>query len=325
MTIGNLPSTMCNRPGLRAILLLGLLPIPPKLAKSSMADKLQRLINADTLRGVFELIFAPLNRAAWEGAPIACADGKIRRLLPIMSGWIADHMQNVTLHRIKCNACPKCKVPTEELGSRAGHHHARDYARYKRYEGEKPSLDSETHDAAHSHYTNETHGIKRGQNVFQGLVRVSTPDLHKPDMLHTIYLGLFKHMMDWIQGFLKKHARQQAFDDAWKALPPYPGFIVPKKAYREVTQWQGKEMRNPGRCLLGVLAVALRPPDSTQVQPFRCVITCVRSLLDFTMMAQYRSHTPRDYILYGRICDTVPQGEGHLLGVLHIQTDAREG
>ena len=40
------------------------------------------------------------------------------------------------------------------------------------------------------------------------------PDLHKPDMLHTIYLGLLKHMMDWIQEFLKKQARQQAFDDA---------------------------------------------------------------------------------------------------------------
>jgi len=32
MTIGNLPSTIRNRPGSMAILLLGLLPIPPKLA-----------------------------------------------------------------------------------------------------------------------------------------------------------------------------------------------------------------------------------------------------------------------------------------------------
>jgi len=64
--------------------LLGLLPIPPKLAKSSSGDKLQTLIDADTLRGVFELIFAPLNGAAREGAPIDCADGKIRRCFPIM-------------------------------------------------------------------------------------------------------------------------------------------------------------------------------------------------------------------------------------------------
>ena len=92
-------------------------------------------------------------------------------------------------------------------------------------------------------------------------------------------------MIACIQGFLKKHGRQQALDDAWKALPSYSGFYVPKKAYREVTQWQGKEMRNLGRFLLGVLAVALRRPDSTQVQPFRCALTSVRSLLDFTIMA----------------------------------------
>jgi len=64
--------------------------------------------------------------------------------------------------------------------------------------------------------------MKRWQTVFQGLMRVSTPDLHKPDMLQTIDLGLFKHMMDWTWGFLKKHVRQQAFDHARKALSPYP-------------------------------------------------------------------------------------------------------
>jgi len=61
MTIGNLPLTIRNRPESREILLLGLFPIAPKLAKSSMADKLQKPINADTLLAVFELIFGPLN------------------------------------------------------------------------------------------------------------------------------------------------------------------------------------------------------------------------------------------------------------------------
>ena len=139
--------------------------------------------------------------------------------------------------------------------------------------------------------TFDTLMIKMGPGVFHGLYRVSAPDLHVLDLLHTIYLGLFKHIMDWIQGFLKKHGRLQAFDDAWKPLPPYPGFFVPKKAYREVTQWQGKEMRNLGRCLLGVLAVALRQPDSTPVIPFKRALECIRVLVDFNMMAQYRSHT----------------------------------
>jgi len=40
-----------------------------------------------------------------------------------------------------------------------------------------------------------------------------------------------------------------------------------------------------------------------QVQPFRHAPTCVRSLLDFTMMAQYRSHTP-ETISYMEECAT---------------------
>ena len=253
-----------------AVLLLALLPFRPKFTKSSAADKLQRQINADTLQGVFELIFEPLRDTTLEGVPIECADSKIRRSFPIFSWWIADHMENATLHGIKTNACPKCEVPPYKLETGANHHWARDYARNERY---------------------ERLGVKSGQNVFQGLERVSAANLHMPDLLHTIYLGLVKHMMDWIQGFLKKHSRQQAFDDAWKALPPYPGLCTPKKAYPEVTRWQGMEMRNLGRCLLGVLAMALRQPDSTQVQHFKPALTCIGSLLEYMMMPQYRSHT----------------------------------
>ena len=82
--------------------------------------------------------------------------------------------------------------------------------------------------------------MKIDRNVFSGLYRVSPADLHKPDLLHNIYRGLFKHRMKRIEGFLKKHKRQQAFEDIWKALPPYLGFNVPKNTYQEVTQWQAK-------------------------------------------------------------------------------------
>ena len=79
-------------------------------------------------------------------------------------------------------------------------------------------------------------GVKICHNVVTILYGVNPADLHKPDLLHNIYLGLFKHMMEWVEGFLKNHKRQQAFDDAWKEILPYPGFCVPKRAYREVIQ-----------------------------------------------------------------------------------------
>jgi len=56
-------------------------------------------------------------------------------------------------------------------------------------------------------------------------------------------------------------------------------------------------MRNLGRCILGVLAVALRQPGGAQAIAFKRALGCVRALIDFNMMAQYRSHTP-DTIAY---------------------------
>jgi len=98
------------------------LPIPPKLSKSSKADQRQRKINADTLQDVFELIFAPLQDMAHTGIAIDCADGKVRQCFPILSVWIADHMENVALHGLKTNTCPKCDVHTHELGTNTRSH-----------------------------------------------------------------------------------------------------------------------------------------------------------------------------------------------------------
>jgi len=85
ITIGNLPSARRNSPGSIAVLLLALLPIPPKFSKSSKGDQLQRKINADTLQDVLELIFAPLQYVAPTGMAIDCADSKVRHCFPILS------------------------------------------------------------------------------------------------------------------------------------------------------------------------------------------------------------------------------------------------
>jgi len=100
ITLGNPPSSQHNSPTSRADLLLALLPIPPRVSKSSNADQHQRQINTDTLRDVFELIFAPLEDRAHDGVPIDCADGKVWRCFPILAVWIADHMENDALHGI---------------------------------------------------------------------------------------------------------------------------------------------------------------------------------------------------------------------------------
>ena len=66
------------------ILLLALLPVPPKLSHQWVrADEIQRQMNADALQAVFHLILAPLQEITNDGALMYCADGKIRLSFPI--------------------------------------------------------------------------------------------------------------------------------------------------------------------------------------------------------------------------------------------------
>ena len=133
-------------------------------------------------------------------------------------------------------------------------------------------------------------GVKMGRNIFAGLLHVEVPLLFKPDILHNIYLRLFKHLMQWIENFLEKHGRQELFDQVWKSLQLYPWFFVPKKAYRKMTQWEGKEIRNLGRSILGIFTSSLRSPMLAQQSPFSNARRCVQALVDFSLMAQYYSH-----------------------------------
>jgi len=87
-----------------------------------------------------------------------------------------------------------------KLGTNARSHQTRDYARYQQY---KPENENSGCDSDDDHIM--CHNLGIGQNIFHRLNWVSASDLYKPDMLYTIYLGLFKHMMDWIEGLLKKH------------------------------------------------------------------------------------------------------------------------
>jgi len=127
--LGNLPSAHRNCPGSLAVLLLVQLPVLPKLQKYTKGGQYQREVNADTVQDIFEFIFAPMLQTVLAGVPIDCANGKVDRGFSILSVWVADYMEKVTLHRLKSNACPTCEVPAGELGTNIKNYLARDYAR----------------------------------------------------------------------------------------------------------------------------------------------------------------------------------------------------
>ncbi|KAF8446789.1 hypothetical protein BGX38DRAFT_1093917, partial [Terfezia claveryi] len=112
MSIGNIRAEIRNRPTAQAWILMGLFPIGPKRNK------------------IVSRILLPLTKIFKAGGTnILCGDGKVRKCMPILSTWLADHMENVNIHGIKINRCPVCITSPQELGilpkkALAMHNHA---------------------------------------------------------------------------------------------------------------------------------------------------------------------------------------------------------
>jgi len=111
---------------------------------------------------------------------------------------IADHLEHMAFHRMKSNICLECEMPTGELGSNSRVYQVRDYTRYEPFK-EENKITQKDHDIICP-----GPGMCFTENVFYGLPRVAPSNQAKPDMLHTLYLGIFNHRMDWIQGFLQQ-------------------------------------------------------------------------------------------------------------------------
>jgi len=54
--------------------------------------------------------------------------------------------------------------------------------------------------------------IHQGSNVFWDFNCV-TSDLPKSDLLHTMQLGMLKHVLGWLSVFLKQHKHFEAFNN----------------------------------------------------------------------------------------------------------------
>jgi hypothetical protein len=135
----------------------------------------------------------------------------------------------------------------------------------------------------------EARGMKCWSNVLWR-TGVVVSELPKPDLLHTMQLGMLKHLLAWLNQLLKKHKRLERFNDLWLSIPAYPDFTKPTKAYEEVSQWTGKELKNMSRFLVSVLSNALRCPEYHERADFNDAIECTRALLDFYMYCRYPSH-----------------------------------
>ncbi|KAF8460148.1 hypothetical protein BDZ91DRAFT_785483 [Kalaharituber pfeilii] len=286
MSIGNITSSVRNTPSMHAWIPIAMPPTIPKRVNRIVGYSIgtQEEESLQVIHDILTHILHPLtDMKCQKGIEMICADEQVRLCFPRLCCWLADHMENAILHGIYQTVCISCTVPAKALGN-----------------GDKyPDCDHQKYaDAYKNSDTKGLHsdGVKFVNNALWTLL-IAPPDLVRGDLLHNIYLGILEHMMGWIQEFLTHHNQLVAFDFIWKRLPPYPSFNPPGKAYRSITQWTSKELRNVGKVILASFAAALRRtsdqerPTSEQIQEFHQAILCIWYLTDFCLMAQYKVHT----------------------------------
>jgi hypothetical protein len=175
------------------------LNIPPKRLDE------QRQTNRQVLNEVLRRILQPLTfklnpSAESEYYNVLCADSNFRRCKPVLAAWIADCPEYCDLHYLERHVCFWCQCPKNDPGDCVPsdkQHPRRDHNLY----GTLSDANTKAADAelwsCHVH---------RGFNVF-GHISWIVSDLPKPDLLHTIQIGMLHHLQKWIFHFMKTHER----------------------------------------------------------------------------------------------------------------------
>ena len=206
-----------------------------------------------------------------------CADGGVRKCFIFVIGWGADYPEQATIGNLAGDVCPMCELPKNQFGSypfpAANRRNHQEYRRLFDEGALLPGL-----------------GVRPSRNFVWDII--STPDIAKPDLLHTVQLGLLDYCLTWIHRFCDEYHRLSDFNDIWKHVPSYLSTAGPKKAYEEIGQWTGKEYRNMSRYVVAVFRATLSTPrpGTDEKHVFSRAIRSIRGLIEFSLYCQYHQH-----------------------------------
>jgi hypothetical protein len=86
------------------------------------------------------------------------------------------------------------------------------------------------------------HGVKPQHRVLRDLPNIDPRSLPKPDLLHTLLLGMLKHLVNWIMSCLKQYHHLTEFNEAWLSVPASLEQPTPNKTNEQVKQLAGKDL-----------------------------------------------------------------------------------
>lgn len=269
LSIGNIDKSTRRKPSARATVLIGYIPVS-KL--ECFSQKSRRKVEGFRLfHRCMRSMLESLVKAGRDGVEMTCADGRVRRVFPILAAYVADHPEQCLISCCQENYCPKCAV---EPGGR----------------GEPSRMPLKSQDTVSETLREAAGGEKPAEFKAMGLRAVAPfwSDLpHSnifscitPDIFHQLHKGVFKdHMVSWATQCTDGGAAE--VDRRFRSMTRHPELRHFKKGISLISQWTGAEYKNMEKVFLPVIAGAASPE----------VARAVRAVLDFIHYAHFEVHT----------------------------------
>jgi hypothetical protein len=89
---------------------------------------------------------------------------------------------------------------------------------------------------------------------------------------------------------MKTHEWLDRYNAIWLSMPASHDLTLKNTSHEDVSQWNGKKMKEMSRYLEGVVTQSLRGGCPAQCPIFNRAIECTQALLEFYMYAQFKSH-----------------------------------
>jgi hypothetical protein len=167
---------------------------------------------------------------------VLCPDGNFRHCKSVLAAWLADCQEYSDLHHLERHVCFWCECPKKQLGD------------YVPPDKQHPQWDPNVYRTLSDDNTKAANAelswrhVHRGFNVLQH-IRCIVSDLAKPDLLHIMQISMLDHLQNSIFHFMKRHEWLDKYNAIWLSVPAYHDLTPKIKSYEEVSQWNGKEMK----------------------------------------------------------------------------------
>lgn len=275
ITIGNLPKAIRKKSSRHSQILLGYLPAEHFKHIKNQAER-RRAVSL-TFHACMSVIVAPLTDAGIHGILLASGDGVVRRCHPIFSNYVADYPEQVLVTLTSYGQCPTCPIPRDELHS----------GKTLPPRELRPILD-----ALCAVEEDLTQFIEACKGV--GIKAIPHPFWEKlpyahiyrsitPDILHQLYQGLIKHLLNW----LKRLFGATELDARCQRLPQNHNVRLFQRGITTLQRVSGAEHAHISQIILGLIADLHLPDGLSSAR----LVNAVRALLDFLHLARLPQHT----------------------------------